>query len=159
MTRFHWMGRGAGALALMLPLAACETPPLSANVVNASEAQVAQRATFGTVVGFRQVLVQGGNQGAELAGTAGGAAIGIAAGNQIGDGRGRDAAQAIGGIIGAVAGNRAARGATSQQSFEWTVQLDTGATISVIQSQPTFGRGQRVQVIQGAGGLTRLVAA
>ena len=114
MTRFHWMGRGAGALALMLPLAACETPPLSANVVNASEAQVAQRATFGTVVGFRQVLVQGGNQGAELAGTAGGAAIGIAAGNQIGDGRGRDAAQAIGGIIGAVAGNRAARGATSQ---------------------------------------------
>ena len=45
------------------------------------------------------------------------------------------------------------------QSFEWTVQLDNGRIITVIQQEPTFARGQRVQVIEGSGGLTRLAPA
>ena len=158
MTQHQRMVRAVAALALALPVAAC-APPQSGNLVNANQAQVAQRVSLGTVIGFRQVLVQGGNPGAELAGTAAGGAIGIAAGNQIGEGEGRDAARAIGGIVGAVAGNRAAAGATTARSFEWTVRLDNGQTVAVIQREPTFARGQRVQVIEGAGGLTRLAPA
>ena len=157
MTRHRWVGRAAVALSLALPLAAC-APPQSGNVVNANQAQVAQRVSLGTIVGVQQVAVQGGNRGAELAGAAAGGAIGVAAGNQIGDGEGRDAARVLGGVVGAVAGNRAAGNVTTQQSLEWTVQLDNGQTISVIQREPTFARGQRVQVIEGAGGLTRLAA-
>ena len=153
MTQLRWTGGLAAAL--VLALAGC-TPPQSGSFVDANQAQVAQRVTLGTVVAYRGVLVRGGRPGAELAGTVGGGAIGIAAGNQIGDGEGRDIARAIGGIVGAAAGNRAAAGATSQQSFEWTVRLDNGQTIAVIQQEPTFARGQRVQVIEGAGGLTRL---
>ena len=158
MTHPRRIGRAAVALVFALPVMAC-TPPQTGNLVNADSAQVAQRVALGTIIGVRQVLVQGGNRGAELAGGAGGAAIGIAAGNQIGDGSGRDAARAIGGIIGAVAGSRAAQGATTQQSYEWTVRLDNGQTISVIQGEPTFGQGQRVQVVEGQGGLTRLIPA
>ena len=150
--------RAAVALAFALPLAAC-SPPQSGSIVDANQAQTAQRVTLGTVLGFRQVLVRGGRPGAELAGTVGGGAIGVAAGNQIGDGEGREIARAIGGIVGAAAGNRAAAGATTMQSFEWTVQLDNGRTITVIQQEPTFARGQRVQVVEGAGGLTRLIPA
>ena len=156
MTQLRRMGARA-ALLLALPLAAC-APPQSGNVVNANQAQVAQRVNLGTVVGVQQVTVQGTNPGGELAGTVGGAALGGAIGNQIGDGSGRDIAQAIGIIGGGIAGSRAAQRATLQQSFEWTVRLDSGRTITVIQQQPTFARGQRVQVIQGAGGLTRLAA-
>jgi outer membrane lipoprotein SlyB len=65
----------------------------------------------------------------------------------------------IGGILGAAAGSAATNQATLQQSIEWTVRLEDGRTISVIQAEPTFARGQRVQVIQGRDGLTRLAAA
>ena len=145
------------ALGLAFPLAAC-VPPQTGNVVDAGQVQVAQNVTLGTILGATPVAVRGANPGGELAGTAGGAALGGAIGNQIGDGEGRDIARAIGVIAGGVAGNRAAGNATVQQSLEWTVRLDNGRTISVIQSEPTFARGQRVQVIQGAGGLTRLAA-
>ena len=158
MTQARWITRVATALALALPLAAC-APPQSGDLVNANQSQVAQRVSFGTIIGARQVAVQGGNRGAEIAGTAAGGAIGVAAGNQIGGGSGRDAARIIGGVVGAAAGNRAAGNVTTQQSVEWTVQLDNGGTITVIQAQPTFARGQRVQVIQGANGLTRLIPA
>ena len=157
MTQHRWMGRAMAGLALALPLAAC-APPQSGNLVNANQSQVAQRVSLGTIIGVQQVAVQGGNRGAEIAGTAAGGAIGVAAGNQIGDGSGRDAARVIGGVIGAAAGNRAASNVTTQQSLQWTVRLDNGQTIAVIQAQPTFARGQRVQVIEGAGGLTRLAA-
>ena len=156
MTNLRRMGARA-ALLLALPLAAC-APPQSGNLVNANQAQAAQRVNLGTIVGVQQVAVQGQNPGGVAAGTAGGAALGGVIGNQIGDGSGRDIARAIGIIGGAAAGNRAAGRATTRQSLEWTVRLDNGQTISVIQAQPTFARGQRVQVIQGSGGLTRLAA-
>ncbi len=158
MTQHRWIGRTVAALSLALPLAAC-VPPQSGNVVSAGQAQVAQRASLGTIIGVQQVLVQGGNRAAEIGGTVGGGAIGVAAGNQIGGGSGRDLARVIGGVVGAAAGNQAARGATTQQSYEWTVRLDNGATITVIQAQPTFARGQRVQVIEGPNGVARLAAA
>ena len=156
MTEARWMGRTAAA-ALALPLAAC-APPQSGTVVNADQAQVAQSVSLGTVVGVRQVAVQGTNPGGEIAGTVGGAVVGGAIGNQIGDGEGREIARAVGAVAGAAAGNRAARTVTTQQSLEWLVRLDDGRTIAVIQAQPTFFQGQRVQVIQGRGGLTRLAA-
>ena len=51
---------------------------------------------------------------------------------------------------GAAAGNRIAGAATTVQSTEYLVRLDSGRTISVIQAQPSFGIGSRVQVIQSA---------
>lgn len=158
MTHHRPIRAGLAALALALPVAAC-VPPESGTLVNAGQAQVAQNVTFGTVIGARTVNVQGTNPGGELAGTLGGAVLGGAIGNQIGDGEGRDIARAAGIIGGAVAGNAAANRATTVQSVEWTVRLDSGRTVAVIQRDPVFSTGQRVRVVQGRGGLTRILPA
>ena len=58
----------------------------------------------------------------------------------------------------AAAGLQAGKAAGSRQSIEWTVRLDNGGSIAVVQGEPTFAVGQRVQVITG-GGQTRLAPA
>ena len=57
-----------------------------------------------------------------------------------------------------MAGQQAGRAAASVNSIEWTVQLDGGQSIAVIQSEPVFSVGQRVRVTSG-GGQTRLSPA
>ncbi len=149
--------RKAAVLGLAsLALLGCN-PPNSGNVVSASQAQTAQSVSFGTIIGANPVTVQGGNTPAAVVGTIGGGLAGGLLGNEIGGGRGRDIATVVGATAGAAAGNRIANAATTQQSTEWLVQLESGRTISVIQASPTFNIGQRVQVIQG-GGATRLQA-
>lgn len=150
--------RNSAALAIAtLALLGC-TPPESGNVVNARQAQVAQTVSFGTIIGSQPVQVQGGNQTASVVGTVAGGLLGGLAGNEVGGGRGRVITTGVGATAGAAAGNRIAGAATTVQSTEWLVQLESGRTISVIQAQPAFSIGQRVQVVQGANGVTRLVA-
>jgi outer membrane lipoprotein SlyB len=132
-------------------------PPNSGNVVNARQAQTAQTVTFGTIIGATPVAVQGGNQTAEVVGTLAGGLLGGLAGNQVGGGTGRVITTGVGATAGAAAGNRIAGAATTVQSTEWLVQLESGRTISVIQAEPVFSVGQRVQVVQSANGTTRLV--
>jgi outer membrane lipoprotein SlyB len=154
MTLTHLRTTAALSLAA-LALMACN-PPNSGNVVSANQAQAAQSVSFGTIVGANPVSVQGGNAPADVVGTVAGGLIGGLIGNEIGGGRGRDIATVAGAVGGAAAGNRIAGAATTVQSTEWLVQLESGRTISVIQAQPAFSIGQRVQVIQSANGTTRL---
>lgn len=148
--------RGAAIAGIsVLALAACA--PQSGERVSANQAGVAQTVSFGTVTGARNVIVEGG-KGSELAGAVVGGVAGAALGNQVGRGVGQDVATVVGGTAGVVAGQSAGRAAASANSIEWQVRLDNGQTIAVIQAQPTFAVGQRVQVISG-GGQTRLAAA
>lgn len=152
------IGRLTRAVALTLAgtaLLACN-PPNSGNVVNARQAQSAQTVAFGTITAANPVTVQGGNQPASVVGTVAGGLLGGLAGNEIGGGRGRDIATVAGAVGGAAAGNRIAGAATTVQSTEYTVSLESGRTISVIQAQPSFAVGQRVQVVQSGDGTTRL---
>ncbi|MBB5220866.1 outer membrane lipoprotein SlyB [Amaricoccus macauensis] len=136
-------------------LAACTQP--SGNVVAANQAQTAQSVQFGTIISSRNVTVQG-NQGAQAAGAVIGGIAGAALGQNIGGGTGRVLATGAGATAGAAAGLAAGKSGTGHQSIEWTVRLESGQTISVIQASPTFATGQRVQVI-GGGSNTRLAAA
>lgn len=147
--------RAAALVLASTALLACN-PPNSGNVVDASQAQRAQTVNYGTIVGATPVTVQGGNTPASVVGTIGGGLAGGLLGNEIGGGRGRDIATVVGATAGAAAGNRVANAATTQQSTQWTVQLDSGRNIAVIQAQPAFSMGQRVQVVQ-SGGVTRLL--
>ena len=148
--------KGTAALTLAAALAAC-APQYGADRVSAGQAQSAQTVAFGTVVSARNVVVEGG-QGSQIAGAVLGGVAGAALGNQVGRGLGQDIATAVGGTAGVVAGQQAGRAAASQNAIEWTVRLESGQTIAVIQSTPVFAIGQRVQVISG-GGTTRLAAA
>ncbi|MEM8849369.1 MAG: glycine zipper 2TM domain-containing protein [Pseudomonadota bacterium] len=154
----RWSARAA--FLLVLPLAACAVgSPQSGTLVDVSQSQVVQKVDFGTVVGLSPIMVQGTNPTAETLGTIGGAAAGVAIGDQIGDGSGQVAATIIGGLIGATLGGEAGTRLSRQQSTQWTIQLDSGQTIAVVQQEPGFFRGQRVQVIRGRGGFTRLAPA
>ena len=151
----HILRSAALAGLAALALTAC-APQQSGNVVSANQAQTASVVSFGTITGSRPVAVQGGNGPAEVVGTLAGGIAGAALGNQIGGGTGNVLATGAGAVAGAAAGNQVAGAATTAQSTEWFVRLDSGATISVIQSQPAFATGQRVQVVQ-SGSNTRLV--
>lgn len=151
----HMIKSGAILAVASLALMGCN-PPTSGSVVNARQSQTAQSVAYGTIVGAQPVTVQGGNQTAEVVGTLAGGLLGGLAGNQVGGGRGRVVTTGVGATAGAAAGNRIAGAATTIQSTEWTVQLDSGRTISVIQAEPVFSVGQRVQVVQ-SGGVTRLI--
>lgn len=145
--------RGAAALGLVATLAAC-VPQQNADVVSANQAMTAQTVRLGTVTGARNVVVQGG-QGSQVAGAVVGGIAGAALGNQVGGGLGQDIATGVGATAGVVAGQQAGRAAASSNSIEWFVDLDSGGTVSVIQTSPSFSVGQRVRVISG-GGSTRL---
>jgi outer membrane lipoprotein SlyB len=150
-TTIRGLALAAGAVAL----AACTQP--SGDVVSANQAQSAQSVQFGTVISARNVTVQGG-QGAQAAGAIVGGIAGAALGQNVGRGTGQVLATGAGATAGAAAGLQAGKAAAGHQSVEWTVRLESGQTITVIQASPAFSVGQRVQVI-GGGTNTRLAAA
>lgn len=148
---------GAAMLLAAVSLAACN-PPNSGDRVSASQAQAAQSVAFGTVIAARPVTVAGGNAPASVVGTIAGGVAGGLLGNQIGGGTGKVIATGVGATAGAAAGNRVANAATQQASTEYTIRTDGGQTVAVIQASPSFGIGERVQVISGRG-TTRLAPA
>lgn len=150
--------RLVAAAGVAVTLAACAAPT-TGNVVSASQEGVAQSVSYGTITNARPVTVQGTTGPGEATGTIAGGVIGGLIGNQIGGGFGNDVATVVGATAGAAAGNRVANEAGNRQSIEWTVRLESGQTITVIQSDPVFSVGQRVEVIQSGSGVTRLQAA
>lgn len=149
--------RGAAALFVAAALVAGCTPQQNANVLSSNQALTASTVSFGTVISARPVTLQGGT-GAQTAGAVVGGVAGAALGQQIGGGTGQVLATGAGATAGAAAGLQAGKSIGGAQSIEWTIRMENGSTIAVVQGQPTFAVGQRVQVITG-GGQTRLAAA
>jgi outer membrane lipoprotein SlyB len=150
----------AGLIAIgiaALALGAC-APQQTGTLVSASDAQTAGIVNMGTITGSRAVTISGERTAGTAVGTIAGGVIGGLIGDEIGKGLGNDLATAAGVTLGAAAGSRIANEAAQTQSIEWFVKLDNGQTISVIQSDPVFSNGQRVQVIQN-GSSTRIVPA
>ena len=123
----------------------------------ANQALTASTVSFGTVTASRVVQLQGG-QGSQAAGAVLGGLAGAALGQNVGGGTGQVIATGVGATAGAAAGLQAGKTVAGRQSIEWTVRLDNGGSIAVVQGEPTFAIGQRVQVITG-GGTTRLAPA
>ena len=139
------------ALALILPLmmttTAC-TDNIGADYYNTSAAGQVSQAVRGTVVAVRPVVVSDGDgQFGKLAG----AAAGGVAGSMIG---GSDAVHilgAIGGaVIGGIAGDAAQEGLSRQQGYEYTIQLDNGNLVSLVQGKDVvLNVGQKCLVLYG----------
>ncbi len=149
--------RGTAALALVAALAAC-VPQQNANVLSSGQALSASSVQYGTVTASRVVTVEGGG-GGQAAGAIIGGLAGAALGHQVGGGVGRDVATGVGATAGIAAGSQAGKNLGNAQSIQWTVKLDSGGSIAVVQGQPGFNIGQRVQVIFAGDGTTRLQPA
>jgi outer membrane lipoprotein SlyB len=145
------------SIAALLVLAACQHP--GQNVYRYDEVGKASLINFGTVVAVREVAVQGRNTGL---GAATGAAAGGLAGSQFGSGGGSAAATLAGVIIGGIAGAMAEQGAANRTASEYTVVLETGVTMTVVQDHNDGERilqpGERV-MLQVTGGTQRVLAA
>lgn len=104
---------------------------------------------IGTIVGVRTVAVSNTNQNNETAGTLIGAAAGAVIGSQIGEGGGKTAATIVGAGAGALVGNQIAKQNTAQVTYRraWTVRLDQGGTLTILQDSNRLRVGERVRVV------------
>lgn len=113
------------------------------------------RSDSGTIISMRKIKInpETSNLGAgALLGGAGGALVGSA----FGKGGGKILAAGIGALAGGVAGNAIQN--RSQEGFEYTVRLDSGATIAVTQGvEPALSVGQKVSVVVSSKGRSRVV--
>lgn len=145
------------AAALAALLSGCvtiqTTAPYGADTYRAGESRREMSVRRGTITHVRMVTLQEDNSGV---GVVTGAALGGLAGNQIGHGRGRAAATIVGALAGGMVGNAVESGARQTQGVEYTVRLDTGGEIVVVQpAAQVLESGQRVRIV-GSGANTRV---
>lgn len=139
------------ALALLLPLALLTAgcaDNIGAGHYNTSAAGQVNRAQIGTVLSVRQVQVSDSDgQVGKLAG----AAAGGVAGSMIGGGDTAHILGAIGGaVIGGIAGDAAQNQLSKQTGYEYTIQLDQGGIVTIVQGSDVILRpGQKCMVLYG----------
>jgi outer membrane lipoprotein SlyB len=140
-------------LALLVPAVGC-APKNTAEGYNAAQLGRTAVVTRGTIVGMREVPVQGSQGGV---GTTAGAVAGGVAGSFIGgDWRSNVLAGLAGAIIGGVVGNQIERGVTSGTATEFTIREEDGQTIAVVQTNETgLMLGDKVRILRSD--RTRLV--
>lgn len=145
------------AIVLMASLLASGCTQNGQNRYNYDEVGKTTVVKFGTVVATRTVDITGKNTGAGA--LVGGAAGGIA-GNQIGHGGGNAVATLAGVVVGAVAGAVAEQAIADRTGLEYTIVLENGKTITIVQEQNkddrVFAAGDRVMV-QASGAYQRVL--
>ncbi|HEY5805229.1 MAG TPA: glycine zipper 2TM domain-containing protein [Lysobacter sp.] len=125
-------------------VAACSSTPQSSSSFSSSQAGRAQSVQWGTIEGIRAVTITNDNR---RVGTATGAVLGGIAGSTIGSGTRANTAGAVAGAVaGGAVGNSVT--ATTTNAVEFTVRLESGASLAVVQpgSVNEYRVGDRVRV-------------
>lgn len=142
---------------LALTLSACANTNQS--TYNANEVGKATSVTFGTILGTRQIDIKGENTGV---GAIGGAVVGAGVGSEFGQGTGNAWATGLGAVAGLAAGALAEQEINDRKGIEYTLTLETGETLTIVQEQAAtdrvFNAGERVMV-QDYGKYRRVLAA
>lgn len=126
----------------------------SGEVYSRDQVRQSQTVEIGTVQKVSSVRIEGTKS---WVGPAAGAAAGAAVGSTIGRGSGRTVATVLGGLAGAGAGTVVEEEATKKPGLEIEVRLDNGKIIAVVQEADVpFSVGERVRVLKGSDGTTRV---
>ncbi len=133
-----------------LALAGCDQP-IGSGYAETGQVSQNQITLYGTVVGVRTVRLQDGS-GNQVAGAVVGGIAGAVVGNQFGQGSGNTLMTGAGAVGGAMLGSRLAQGSSGRLAQQWTVRLDSGGRIDVIQETGQFRIGERVRVMRTANG-------
>jgi outer membrane lipoprotein SlyB len=119
----------------------------SGQVYSQDQAQRSMHVYYGTIIELREVTIEGSSSGAGA--VIGGIAGGVL-GSTIGSGRGRTLAAVGGALAGAAGGAVVEKGAGTKQAVEFTVELDDGRIMAVVQEDGAYYRiGDRVRLLQG----------
>ena len=138
------------ALAL---LAGCASSQ-SGEVYSRDQSRRTQTVQTGTVQFIKNIQIEGTKSGV---GTVAGGIAGGVAGSTIGGGKGSVLAALGGAALGVVGGTMAEEKFTKKSGLEITVKLDSGSTIAVVQEADVlFSVGERVRVLTGSDGITRV---
>ena len=143
-------------LAAALVAAACATPS-SGRIYSREEARVAWDVKYGEVVSVDDAVIEGSRS---ALGRIGGGYVGYEAGRTVGGGSGRRIAGAAGAVAGAIAGSAIEERATREEAWQFTVELEDGRTISIVQARDqSFAVGERVRVYTRRDGAARVAKA
>lgn len=143
-------------LVAALAATACAAPS-SGRIYSRQEARIAWDVKYGAIIDVDDAVIEGRRSGL---GRIGGGFIGYQAGRTVGGGSGRAVAGAVGAVAGAVAGSAIEERATREQAWQFTVELDGGRTISIVQARDqSFAVGERVRVYLRRDGAARVAKA
>ena len=149
-----WMLPAALAAALLAQ--ACATPSSGRSYAK-HEARVAWDVKYGEVVAVDDAVIEGRRS---PLGRIGGGLVGYEVGRTVGGGTARAVAGAIGAVTGAVAGQAIEERATREQAWLFTVELESGRTIAVVQARDqSFAIGERVRIYMRRDGAARVAKA
>lgn len=157
MSRLSRFAPALGLVALM-GVSACTTTTNDPNhgaVYTTTASQRAQNVQSGVITSVRTVELR--SDGAQFAGALVGGALGGLAGNQLGGGSGKDILTVAGAVGGAVAGARVGEQQGRSLAQEWTVRLNNGRVVAVVQNG-RFYIGQPVYVNIDNQGRARITA-
>lgn len=143
-----------GLLLLLCVVALAGCASQSGDVYSRSQAQRQLSVFYGTILVVDTVTIEGSQSGL---GAVSGGVVGGIAGNTVGGGHGRALATTVGAIGGALLGSAVEEGTTRKNGVEITVELDSGEVIAVVQeADDMYAVGDRVRIIRGPGGVTRV---
>lgn len=141
-------------LAVLLTFCAACASSRSTRSYTREEARRVQTVETGQVIRVEPVRIEGTKT---PLGVIAGGALGAALGSTIGRGTGQVLAGVAGGIAGGIAGGAVEEQATKKDGLEITVRLDTGKAVVVVQEADiAFQSGDRVALIKGSDGVTRV---
>jgi outer membrane lipoprotein SlyB len=132
---------------------------ISPSTVDGARVGAVQQSFRGTVENIRVVTVEEGDQlQNNTLGIIVGGLAGAALGSTVGGGTGRIIASGAGAVAGAAAGSVAQREVSRQEAVEYTVQLDDGRLLTIVQGpgEPIIV-GDRVIVQTGGGARARVI--
>ena len=144
----------AAAVSAALLLGGCANS--SALQDTTSQAQNTARVYYGEVLSVTPTRIRGEDNPLI---TAAGSLLGGIGGSNFGNGRGEAVSAILGAVVGGLGTELLTRGLDSQRGYEIVVQLEGSRdAISVVQKDDIqFRPGQRVRVLQGANGITRVL--
>jgi outer membrane lipoprotein SlyB len=134
----------------------CATPS-SGRIYARQEARQAWDVHYGRVVAVDDAIIEGRRT---ALGRIGGGFVGYEVGRTVGGGSGRDVAGAVGAVAGAVTGQAIEERATREDAWQFTIDLEGGRTISIVQARDqSFAVGERVRIYMRRDGAARVSKA
>lgn len=129
-----------------LGLAGCASN-LSGESYSRSEARTVQQVEYGVIESLRPVKIEGTKT---PIGSGAGAIVGGIAGSSVGGRKTGQVMAVIGAVAGGLAGAAIEEGVTRTQGVEFTIRMEDGRTVAIVQAlspNERFSVGDRVRII------------